>query len=957
MTDALSSLYPTVQIGSDGFSWWLGQIESVAATDVKGGDRWKVRIIGLHPRTCDAVPSTELPWASCMMPVTNPHKPGGRASVSNQLDDGVWVVGFFLDNDKQQPIIMGSIGRVPNSKTEADEQKEDPSVVGCNSFTTYLNPEEQIPFEQAVTKEEGEPGSAGAGHVTKGSEETNFTESVEGNATQTNPAGKNVCVELADKCGKETDMSKTFMRLFSEMLHETQRNNGKLGDYLVGEVTGEMYSAIGIGRKYVNKAIKVIRTFIARVKGFVVEQLKMAVKDLTDALLRPSDSGNALTPVTEFFNKMLKEVGCEMADLGDRLIKFLTDLIFGYLFNIYKAAVCHVDQFVQGILAKIQSLMEDLLQKILGPLQSILGAIAAPLNMIGDAINYVLNLLGITCNGPGKSCSKTTKVCSKGDSDKREDFLDKLLEGIENTFGDIDADWSQYTCDEAYEGIKIPTNSVSFIGGIQDPVIRRKITYTINDIAVQEGEVAVFTVRRSGHLGVSSSVSYSTRNGTAQKGSDYEEQSGIVGFAPGETEKFINIRTYVDQLDEGDEDFYVRIRKDTPGTVSANAIKNVARCVIQEYSTRDIDDIGGIGSGIDPNATNLVFPNRNPQNEDNWNEPVFANTSSGSVTTTDPNGIVSTDGVEDPPTYQIIPDKVVVREGEFITYTIKTTNVPFGRKFKYSLFGVDITPSDIVSGSLSGTFVVEDLKDSVDMSYSAKVVVGIEDDSVFENEELLVFSIPGTGASSSVIIESSEASLSDEEITLQEDGSSTPSPDTGPSLPTVGEIITDDDGGIIEIPIADPGDPYREPPTVLITGNGYRAAGIALLDKKGSLTEIRITDPGYDYKINTSSTANKECIIDSFTMIRPGQGYTSTPRVLVDGDPDVADALVNTKGQVISVRIKNRSMVFESYPKIQILGGGGYGASFIPSFICLDSAERVRIGSAKIGTGSYIDCP
>ena len=56
-----------------------------------------------------------------MMPVTSPH-PGGATSVSDQLGPGVWVVGFFLDNDKQQPVIMGSIGRVPNSKTESDDQ-------------------------------------------------------------------------------------------------------------------------------------------------------------------------------------------------------------------------------------------------------------------------------------------------------------------------------------------------------------------------------------------------------------------------------------------------------------------------------------------------------------------------------------------------------------------------------------------------------------------------------------------------------------------------------------------------------------------------------------------------------------------------------------------------------------------------------------------------------------------
>ena len=54
-----------------------------------------------------------------MMPVTNPHTPGGATSVSDQL--GSWCLGgwFFLDADKQQPIIMGSVGRTANSTSEA----------------------------------------------------------------------------------------------------------------------------------------------------------------------------------------------------------------------------------------------------------------------------------------------------------------------------------------------------------------------------------------------------------------------------------------------------------------------------------------------------------------------------------------------------------------------------------------------------------------------------------------------------------------------------------------------------------------------------------------------------------------------------------------------------------------------------------------------------------------------
>ena len=56
-----------------------------------------------------------------------------------------------------------------------------------------------------------------------------------------------------------------------------------------------------------------------------------------------------------------------MTDLADRLAKWLENIIFGYLFNIYKQTACQVDEFVQGLLNKIQSLMNDILEKILGP--------------------------------------------------------------------------------------------------------------------------------------------------------------------------------------------------------------------------------------------------------------------------------------------------------------------------------------------------------------------------------------------------------------------------------------------------------------------------------------------------------------------------------------------------------------------------------------------------------------
>ena len=95
------------------------------------------------------------------------------------------------------------------------------------------------------------------------------------------------------------------------------------------------------------------------------------------------------------------------------------------------------------------------------------------------------------------------------------------------------------------------------------------------------------------------------------------------------------------------------------------------------------------------------------------------------------------------------------------------------------------------------------------------------------------------------------------------------------------------------------------------------------------------------------------CIRD---RIRPGRDYKTPPTVYLNGDPTIAEAVVEN-GQVISVRIKNREVTFDRYPEVLILGGGGYGATFLPSFSCLEPAARVELGSAKVGTGSYIDCP
>ena len=956
--DQLNNLYPTMQIGSDGFQWWIGQIESKKADDKKGSGRYKVRIVGLHPQSCDAVSSENLPWAVTMMPVTNPHVAGGHASVSDQLEPGVWVMGFFLDTMKQQPVIMGSIGRTAISSEEPLADDPTPGESGCKSFTTFLSPNvsaaDQDPEATEVAQTVQTSGHVATGEDLKDSEGRNIgtvttalVKAKNAKSSATNPGGKNFCVEKADKCGKENDLGNSLKRIISEMLYEVQRNDGKLGTYLVGELSGELYDIVGIGREYVDKAIRLTRKFVAKVKGFVLDKIKAGIKDLTDILLGVNPEGNSLSSVTKFFNDILKNLGCSIEDLGDRLAAFLQDLLFGYLFQAYKAAACLVDSLVEGILNKITSLLEEILEAVLGPLNDILGAIASAINIVGDTINYVLDLLGISCSGPGKKCSKTTVICTDCQTEKQDDgdFLDNLLNDLDDLFPVTGEDWSQYVCEDAQSGTTIASTNVTFVGGVQNPETVPIIEYNIDNVNVTEGQDAVFTVTRTGYLDVASSVQFITKDGTATGGSDYEQKDGPLGFAVGDTEKTITIKTFLDDDDnEPNEDFFVSLSPVTPDTVTSIATNNVGKCVINKSPLN-----GGLpGEGIDDDG----LPIKNPTFITSTQNPNTVNTNTDTTPSDPPNTIPDEDKPESKlQKFSVTADKNVVKEGDFITYTITTQNVPDNLIFNYKLFGNGITPSDIVSKSLSGQFTI--------VNSIAQVIVGIAPDGLDETSETLIFSIPGTGAQTSVLIavdgigtdESSVIEALDSSTNLTSDAS------PAPKTPTFGEIITDPGGGIVEIQIDDPGTEYDEPPVIIITGEGNGAAALPLLDDNGFLTEIRVTNPGRGYKLNKPEVAQKECIIDAFTLLNVGRNYKTPPTVYVNGDSTIAESVINERGQVISVRIKNRELTFDRYPEILILGGGGYGAKAIPAFSCLDPVARVAVGSAKVGTGSYVDCP
>jgi len=109
------------------FLWFTGVIEDVNDPEEMG--RYRVRCFGYHSENKGDIPTKDLPWANVMMPVTSASTSGIGQSATG-LVQGSWVIGFFRDGrNVQDPVIMGSIPSMFESRPEYSQGFSDPDQV------------------------------------------------------------------------------------------------------------------------------------------------------------------------------------------------------------------------------------------------------------------------------------------------------------------------------------------------------------------------------------------------------------------------------------------------------------------------------------------------------------------------------------------------------------------------------------------------------------------------------------------------------------------------------------------------------------------------------------------------------------------------------------------------------------------------------------------------------------
>ena len=117
-------------MGKDGFQWFVGVVED--RNDPKTLGRLRVRCLGYHTEDLTKLPTSDLPWAHVMNPITSATVSGIGQSPLGAVE-GTWVVGFFTDgSDAQQPMIMGTLPGVPAKLPTKDATKGFQDVTNAN---------------------------------------------------------------------------------------------------------------------------------------------------------------------------------------------------------------------------------------------------------------------------------------------------------------------------------------------------------------------------------------------------------------------------------------------------------------------------------------------------------------------------------------------------------------------------------------------------------------------------------------------------------------------------------------------------------------------------------------------------------------------------------------------------------------------------------------------------------
>tara|TARA_Y100000361_G_scaffold69963_2_gene61818 strand:- start:68405 stop:71659 length:3255 start_codon:yes stop_codon:yes gene_type:complete len=1076
---------------ADNSNVWEGQIESTA--DPKQSGRVRVRVldrefrVGEGGETIPEPATNQLPWATVAMPV-NAAGGSGTSASSHNLKTGDFVYGFFINGDEQKRVVIASTNAVANSSKNKPADTPAPltrAITVDPEEGNLPNPTAHVRSDQPETNK-----NLGASALQAMGDEGQ-ARLMEGKNESYSPGGNsggNAEVRVADgKC--PASPTSEVENILSELFAAVQSSNGQVGSFFVSKYTGQLFDLNNIAQGYIKRIKGIIGAAVSRAFGELMALLRKGIQDLIKSLLAPLPG--VLKPVVEWFQNILERLGCTMGNIYERIASFAEGILMDYLGNVVNWAACQVKIFTDGIFDRLLGELSGALNSLFGGLSSILGAIGSAVDIVGGGIASIMKILGISCSG-NSSCRSVKKVSNKvGAFEGLKGGFNDLDEILENLRGGNHLPISAY-CDEALlppapktevniygpqifdsELDDVPLGDSDGVdvgepgdgpggggpgtppgggpgrppgrtpGGLPGDLPIRSICKSrkivVKDITVgggggvREGDIAYVTVKRLGDLSTTTALSYYTVDGTAKANVDYCPVNGYTGFGVGMDEIQIPVQTLSDDVKEGPERFYVKVKiedgcgtckkctgvveiidpPDNPGgdeppplvvpptpggpvpptidTTSPVYFLSSDKAVVYEgeevtftLTTINVEDGTEINATIGREDTGITF--KDIEYIEKGGNKTYPDSASdlgirftvrdGTDTVTikvlddkvveDTNevaeqlfvtlnnlGIAQGVAVLDPlardggggdvtaKTVKITADKVTMREGETVKFSIVTTNMTTGDLLNYKIFGPGIEQSDIVQ-DLEGTVYIEDNK--------AEFSVKVKEDTETEVQENMTFSINAYSAQATVII----LADSDTPVVPPDDDDD----DDDPGTPDFDDPIVDDNGGIIDITVRRSGRRFTGKPFISLESNtGFGGYVEPVINSGGYLTRVKVIYPGQGYT-GQKKKSDVVCQLVGFAITNVGGLYDRPPTVYVNGDSSIAKATISEQGFVDGIELLKSDQNFEVPPTVIITGGGGFGAQAKADLQCvpIESSNLILQGLAR-DPANYVDCP
>ena len=517
------------------FLWWVGQIAddstwrsnknpgkfSGAASIPGWGERYKVRIIGLHDQGESEIPSEELPWAQIMYPVT---AGGGqaRSSQTSNLRQGMMVFGFFMDGQDQQiPVIMGVLGNnlsTPLSKESKNDRvtNEKPGPLGTSGHSkpkgdtskAEENAEDGPPNSGLLTSPNVDPGKPEEYKPNNPNPPKNFTNESAGDSVHVQTIADvrrsnkyRECIPLM----KPDDPDETISSAMKAIQTLLDTLVGKIDGFLstaksfVDDAAGAMNSADQV-KDYMKKLgcqmAKYMKVVTDKMMEYTNKVMNEAMTDVVSAM--PSHLRFQFADVKE---QSLSTVSCLYSKLSDNLCEMLGDILAN-TFDIDalldaasnsksddprtspKVPPCHAEFVVAEVINRNKEEIGKVNDGILGDINNFLEDMQNELAGVDDAIEDLISGIG----GIGGNLTSALQFGNfeldiLGCSSKPQESLSDCYQFASGSVGQFKSDIESIeSVSDAVDNPPEGSGEVDKIGFLEPSPDQADVSYTTDDV-------------------------------------------------------------------------------------------------------------------------------------------------------------------------------------------------------------------------------------------------------------------------------------------------------------------------------------------------------------------------------------------------------------------------------------------------------------------------------------------